>query len=181
MYLQPRCGVLATKESLLRLWCDLGARQPFIRRRATRAGTPTCEANHRFPTPGSFSLPGHHWLGIGLASPLALTYPPELRPCGLSSFQSYNGVSRPARVRACRIRAWLGRPLLSPASPCYASIFPKGPPTTFFLLDCGTAPLTTQNRCKGRPGRGRMRFRLALNPLYHYTLTAWRPPHHYMI
>ena len=47
MYLRPRCGVLATKESLLRLWCDLGARQPFIRRRATRAGTPTCAGIHR--------------------------------------------------------------------------------------------------------------------------------------
>ena len=27
VYLQPRYGVLATKESLLRLWCDLGARR----------------------------------------------------------------------------------------------------------------------------------------------------------
>ena len=133
MYLQPRCGVLATKESLLRLWCDLGARQPFIRRRATRAGTPTCEANHRFPTPGSFSLPGHHWLGIGLASPLALTYPPELRPCGLSSFQSYNGVSRPARARMPHSRLARPTPPLS-CLPMLRVDLPERPAYNFFPL-----------------------------------------------
>ena len=41
----------ATKESLLRLWCDPGARVPFIWRRATRAGTPTCAAHHQTTTP----------------------------------------------------------------------------------------------------------------------------------
>ena len=83
VYLQPRSGVLATKESLLRLWCDLGARQPFIWRRATRAGTPTCAASRQH---------------FGLASPAAILGCGCDAVAGLSSFQNYNAVRR-ARAR----------------------------------------------------------------------------------
>ena len=118
VYLQPRCGVLATKESLLRLWCDLGARQPFIWRRATRAGTPTCEASQSPPPPLRLAWRRRppSWAAAAM----------RLRGSPVSK------ITMPFGARA-RLSSW--PPIhLTP----YASIFPKGPTYNFFLSDCSS-------------------------------------------